>query len=115
MRRIEQLCTYLVVASVSFSVAYVLVVLSLPGTPTPAPCADALQALIDLHPECSHRLKGRDGLRVVCIGGDIVIDGIIASSSGSMSSFLYTEERTLKQGICDCDRPEGTLACEYLP
>lgn len=87
------------------------------GSPTPAlapaPCTDALKAFRATHPECTNRITYDHGYVLSCVLGDYVITDVIASRDGAMSSFLYTNKRTLAQGICDCDKSEGP-ACEPL-
>lgn len=84
--------------------------------PIETPCDDALGALRVFEPTCTNRLTYEKGYGYVlkCIGGDVVISDVIASRDGNFSSFLFTSNRTMQQGICDCEKPTG-LACEMLP
>lgn len=82
-----------------------------------APCSDAIGAFMVLHPECAriHYTKTQ-GLHAVCVGGNYLLTDMIGMSADrhTVSSLLFTNARTLQQGVCDCEKPEG-LACEVLP
>jgi len=83
------------------------------STPT-APCPDAVAAYLQQHWECTNFRYVRGDITLICITGDVVIrDMITSAESKKYTSFMYTNLRTLKQGVCDCDKPFGEV-CEGL-
>ena len=115
MRRYVQLTLLLAVAGVVSRAAYLLWLA--PHASPNAPCPDAIGAFMVTHPECSrvHYNKAL-GLHAQCIGGAYMFSDMIGMSGAqhTVSSLIFTNARTLKQGVCDCDKPQG-LACENLP
>lgn len=82
-------------------------------TPT-APCPDALAAYLQQHWECTNLRYVRGDITLVCITGDVVIrDMITSADTKKYTSFIFENLRTLKQGVCDCEKPFGEV-CEAL-
>lgn len=78
------------------------------------PCSDALAAFAAEHWECGSLEYSEDvGLYFKCIGGNLAISEGIADTSDRLTSFLYTNVITGRQGVCDCEKPYGK-ACESL-